>query len=380
VLSLDAVQTMRDQVLSGRRSARPEAGRAAAAAGDAPGLAGHGDEAGPQGLLIARLGIRDLLVLGIISNRGMVALAAVLGLLSQVEIMPSQEQLEGMARSIPGIETWSTVHTVALATLAVAAGIVALRLLSMLWAVIALHGFTLHRDQDELRSRYGLLTQHTATIPRHRIQIVQVESGVLHRVFGRVTVRARTAGSGTQVESGLRQDWLAPLVRTSELGELLIQAHPELDPEPLEWQTLPRRAIRRLRWRVLLMLTLPAVALTAAAWPWALAVWPLVAPAIWLVPILQHRHMAWCLGDDALWFRSGWLRRTTRVVRFAKMQAIGTIESPFDRRHRMCTLTVDAANAGTGRHAIAIRYLPRDTAARLAAHLADRASETRFRW
>jgi putative membrane protein len=68
------------------------------------------------------------------------------------------------------------------------------------------------------------------------------------------------------------------------------------------------------------------------------------------------------------------------VVRFAKIQAVSMFESPFDRRHRMATVTVDTANAGPGGSAIRIPFLDRTVAERLRERLGSEASVTRFQW
>jgi membrane protein YdbS with pleckstrin-like domain len=68
------------------------------------------------------------------------------------------------------------------------------------------------------------------------------------------------------------------------------------------------------------------------------------------------------------------------VVPVAKIQAVGRIESPFDRRAAMSGVRVDTAGSASPAHRISIRYLARDTAASLYERLAAQTAQTAFRW
>jgi membrane protein YdbS with pleckstrin-like domain len=116
-----------------------------------------------------------------------------------------------------------------------------------------------------------------------------------------------------------------------------------------------------LGWPVLLLL--PFV----LAWT-AFAVWKHV----------QHTH--WAATEDVIAFRSGWLWRQVTVVPIAKIQVVGRIESPFDRRAAMAGVRVDAAGSASPAHRITIPYLARETAAALHERLATQTAQTAFRW
>ena len=61
-----------------------------------------------------------------------------------------------------------------------------------------------------------------------------------------------------------------------------------------------------------------------------------------------------------------------------KIQVVGCLESPFDRRAAMASLQVDTAGGRT--HRISIPYLARDTARTLYERLAAQTAQTAFRW
>lgn len=370
VLSTDAVEGMRRRVFAGREADEPAA--------DADRSHGRGPAAAEQPVFSASP--TELLRHGIISNRGMVALAAIVGLAVQAEILPTEERLRELAETIPGVEAWSGPPPLMVIAGGVVLILALLRLLSMAWSLVQFYGFRLTRRGDELRTRYGLLTQRTITIPRHRVQILLVESTPLHRLLDRVSVRARTAGALSEKAAAAGQDWLAPVLPSTRQDDLLTEVQPELTPADSRWRSLHPRAVRRLGRIFLLPWLLPAVLLAGLLWPWGAVT---LVPAALLPFVIARRwvaHTGYALADTAVWFRSGWIRRTLRVVRFSKIQSVTLVESPFDRRHGMASVQVDTANAGARGAAIRIPYLNRDIAEHVADRIGFEAAATTFRW
>jgi len=92
----------------------------------------------------------------------------------------------------PLVHPW-TASLLVLAGLILFVGL--LRVFSVAWAFLKLHGFTLTRQGEDLRAEYGLLTRVAKTVPRQRIQVVSARQGLLHRWFKRVAVQVETAGA-----------------------------------------------------------------------------------------------------------------------------------------------------------------------------------------
>jgi membrane protein YdbS with pleckstrin-like domain len=99
-----------------------------------------------------------------------------------------------------------------------------------------------------------------------------------------------------------------------------------------------------------------------------------------IVAWMHVRHTQWAADGDTLVLRSGWLWREVVVVPMAKIQVVGRVESPFDRRAAMSGVRVDTAGSASPAHRISIRYLARDTAAALYERLASHTAQTAFRW
>jgi len=156
---------------------------------------------------------RELMLFGLIQNRGVVVIAAAFGLLWELGLMErlsdrlfgEQARGRGVVRdfvaALFGGDGGLAVRHVALTLAAFAALLLLVRLFSVGWALVRLHGFRLTRTGEDLRADFGLFTRVVATIPVRRIQTLTVQEGPLHRLFRRVSVRVETAG-GTGGEDG----------------------------------------------------------------------------------------------------------------------------------------------------------------------------------
>jgi putative membrane protein len=368
VLAVDAVEEMRRKVFAGRE--------------DALSAPESGPERAAEGHVLARLTWTDLAIHGIVANRGMVLVAAALGLWWQLTIDRGRPEPpfdpEGLVREIgafPSLGGWP--FTVA----AVVGVLLFIRLLSVIHAWATLHAFTLEERGDDLRVSYGLFTRVSATIPRHRIQTVTVREGPLHRLFGRVSLRVQTAGGAAREDDGrsaARTPWLVPIWPRDKTAELVRAVQPELDPEGLEWRGVHAKSARRLFFRRLPFALLVAAAAGVAAWPWGfLVLAPLLA---WnaLRSVLDARWLAWARTGRAVASRSGWWVRRVTLARQGKVQAVSLRRTPFDRRHGTARLLVDTAGSGGGR--VSVPFVPWETALSLHDELSEVAARTSFRW
>jgi putative membrane protein len=255
-----------------------------------------------------------------------------------------------------------------------------MRVLSIVWAFLQFHGFQLAGRGDDLRAEHGLLTRVSKTIPRHRIQVVSAREGALHRLSGRVSLLARTAGGAAPEAGGGRgRLWLAPLIEKRELPALLADVLPALELGDPPWQGIAARAWRRVFKRSLVPVVLVAAAGGSFLTPWLCAVAAPLAGLAYLHARLHVRHAAYALVPGALLYRSGWWMRRFSVVRFSKIQSVAWHESPFDRRNAMATLAVDTAGGSWG-HGLAIEYLDAPVARALLEQLSAEAGRTAFRW
>jgi putative membrane protein len=366
VLGMDAVQELRERIF----------GRAHAGATHVqPAVP-------PREEILLRLPPAELVRYGFVDNRGMLIVAAVFGFISQSGAID-----RGAGKLIQERFFAEAFGAGGLSLAAVALGVfitivLFVRLLSLLWALVALHDFTLSRHGTDLRIRYGLLTRVALTLRLSRIQAVHQSESVLHRFFGRVSLAVDLAGDGGQRvdENGspqTRMRWLAPICTPRRAVELARSALPMLteDTQP-EWQTLATGAKMRLFRKIMLVTTL-ILATPAIYWLQYQAplLWLVLVPLAWLHATQYVRHARWALTREALLFRRGWLTRRLSIVPRSRVQVAHLVMSPFDRRTDMATLMVDTAGASALSGIVRIPYLPHTAATTLAAQLHSSARE-----
>ena len=350
--------------------------------------------AGAADHTVVALRPRDLAVLGLIENRAGVLVAAVLGLLWETGMLARALSGVGIDMAREGVVRRLIVSIfrdgllrfddILKAGAAVAGLLIVLRILSIVWAMVRLHGFRLTLVGADLRTEYGLLTRVSATVPLHRIQTLTVRRGLIHRWFDRATVSVETAGGDAAGQapgqSSRGRESLAPVIHESDLPDLLRIVAPDLRLAGVAWHGPAAGAFgRELRARLVLAVIAALLSALVLGW-WASAV--LALAVVWgcVSARVYTAHLGWAVIDGAVLFRSGWIRRHLTLARFSKVQSVTMTQSPFDRRHRMASVRVDTAGAGDTAHRVAIPYLRLETATELAGQLAAAAARTEFRW
>jgi putative membrane protein len=350
-----------------------------------------------------KLSPRDLLTYGFVEGRGMVVLAAIFGLWWEYDMagtfMPDWDFLDrevlsdekrprpssrgGVFRALikaANDRAGYLFESLVAAALAVIVLLVAVRVLSMLWAALRLHGFVLTREGDNLRTEYGLITHVAATIPIGRIQTLTLREGPLHRLVGRMSARVDTAGGQAGENAPPDRQWLAPIARRTEMPALIAEIMPALSLDALEWRPVHERAFKRiLRESLIVIAIVSGLAANVIGWK-ALALFAALVPLAIVHARRSARAMGWVLAGELVAFRSGWLWRSVTIAPLARVQAVAFRESPFDRRHQMASVRVDTAGAGDLSHRINIPYLGREIASGLSRQLAHEAAVRRFRW
>lgn len=342
----------------------------------------------PDEDVLLRLPVRELLLNGVIQNRGALVLGAAFGLAWEFgltdramdRVFGDTASGRGMVRqlvlSLAG-QGDAPATRILLALGAFTMLLVALRVLSMGWTLTRLYGFTLTRQGEDLRTAFGLFTRVKATVPLRRIQTLTIREGPLHRLFGRVSIDADTAGAVPQDgEGGLRGESIAPILRRSEVPRFLRDVLPGVELAAVDWQPPHPRAFRRALVPALIGASIGGLLFVLALKWWTVAL--LAALAGWAVlhARMRVRYLRWGVTGEAVMLRQGWLWRRLSVARVTKIQAVAVRESPFDRRHGMASVEVDTA----GSHRVDIPYLGRATARTVADALAAQAARTAFRW
>ena len=347
---------------------------------------------GMESRTLLYLPLRELFLHGILENRGMLLVAAGYGVLWEAGLFRAVWDRVANGWYGPGLvrDTFRRIAAgeplpwgqIAVLLIGVIGLLVLVRILSMIWSGLRLYEFRLSRIGEDLRTEYGLLTRVTATVPLRRVQTVTIRQAPLQRLVHRQSVRVETAGGQGAPEDGPKRprEWLAPIVRSSAVPDLVREVLPGIEIDTLAWQPLHARAFRRAVKPALLLGTVIALpSLMVFGWR-ASPVLPIALAWMTLATWQHVRHMGWAVTEHAVVFRSGWLWRNLTIAPIVKIQTVECTESPFDRRTMMARVRVDTAGGGELSHGVAIPYLARDTAHALYQRLSTQAAHTTFRW
>jgi putative membrane protein len=339
----------------------------------------------PETEVIRQLSTRELVLAGLTSNQAASALVIVLAGWQLLDDFLPEAAYQRLAKTSAGLldrwinqgdhANWLAIGSVALAFILVGMAI------SVVGSVVLFHGFTLARRGEDLHRSYGLITRRSSSLPRRRIQLLQIQETWLRRLLRLATLRVDTAGSAPGQEHGREgRDVLLPVLPRNEVGPMLPVLFPDLDAPAPAWTDVSRCAIRRgtLKGAVVLGL-LAAISWGVQQHLWAL--WPLLMlPAVYLINLLNFKHLGYALSDRFFWTRRGWLSRNTHLVPVRNAQTIVLRQNPFDRRFGVVTLFVDTAGQTQTGSGPQLRNVLLERAEATARAVAIRAARTRYRW
>ena len=328
----------------------------------------------------------ELVRLGLVSNRGMLVVAAGFGALAQTGDDLFGALVERWGKLAFGwVSDFAGQHAhdsplvlgLAAASLLVVA-LALLRLLSVALAILQFHGFTLREDDGRISVERGLLARSRSSTRRRRIQAWSLREGVLHRWFGRRSLRVDTAAGQRGREPGQHtlKD-IAPIATPARCDELIRHFLPGAGWGELDWQPLHRHAWLRIAVPGLLL----ALAVAAAAC-WRFGAWGLPALALPALQLWRARRIAAACGhadnDRLVAWRTGWLAKHWNFAEIGKLQAVRLAQSPLDRRLGMASLLLDTAGASPLGSPLQLRHLPLETARALSARLVAQLARTRL--
>ncbi len=334
-----------------------------------------------QAVPLLSIPIAWLVQAGIANNRGLLLLGIAVGAFFQFDF---QERIEKM--DVKWLESlrpiWDDQMLLALFGAAAVIGLlILLRVISVLWYILRFYDYKLVRCGEDLQVSCGLLTRVSATVPRRRIQLISVHRNLLMRWMGLSAIRietagtAFTAGEGTQKIS-LSGRWFIPIMPNDRVSELMSQLRQGLnwDEEQTALLSLPRRAVTRSVRKAILGSAVIGAALMVTMIAWSnqagipILKWLSWLPGLSLIvlstiqAICRTRAVGYARTADGVIYRSGVFTQKTSVTFFEKIQAITTVQTPFDHRWRMARLTIDTAAAGQADHRIDIPMLEKSFA------------------
>ena len=371
-----------DDALALERLVRHRASAPAAAA-TAPGDTAPPTAEEEADEVLLALPVSEVVRLGLVSNRGMIVVAAAFGLLWQ--LFPDERWMARLAQdSFEQAAGYATaLHLgwtgyIALAGTVLGVFVALVRLLSVALALTQYYGFRLTEAGRRLTVERGLFARMRSSVAPRRIQAWHLQETLLHRWFRRRSLRIDTATGGHHDDPRKLRE-LAPIAPPETCDALAARLLPEGAWPPARWQPLPRRAWWRLfagagPWTVLVAVALSwkfgAAGLLALLWlPWQ-------AYAAWR----QAGRMGYSVDASLVAVRGGWWSRWWRFTEIDKVQALRLRRSPLDRWLGTATLALDTAGASGMSPPLQIRFLPEAEARALHARLGRALATRRLRW
>ena len=354
-----------------------------------PGATAQSLPSAPESELLHALPWKEVLRLGIASNRGMVMVAVAFGASFQSEYFRKQ-----FATVMTDMGHWVTqtlsqemlaAHVARLAVASIAMlllGWVLTCLLSVALAFFRYHRFRLERQGEKLMAAHGLSTQVRSAARLGRLQRWQIDENWLHRRLQRCSLGVTVAGgSGRQsgaegAEPGLQFTQLAPIATWPQALALMSVTLPTLDWAALQWQPLNAAWASRL-WSqgrrlipgvgVLLVLATTGHLGISAAAVGVLAVPVLLA---WLAYTRAWAQFAaYAIAGPVVVFRSGvWSRRWV-IVETSRLHTLRLHSSPLDRRLGVVSFQATAQGGAKSHRTLDIPYMPLPVAQNLRAQV-----------
>ncbi|WP_226041596.1 PH domain-containing protein [Natrinema sp. DC36] len=210
------------------------------------------------------------------------------------------------------------------------------------------YGFRLTRVDDELYYERGLIQRYSGTIPLEKVQTLTISESIPFRWFGYAALSVETAGYAPGQSDSRGTESAIPLADADRVRTLARAIEPF---GPVDLESPPRRA--RERYAIRYLLVVAAVvggAYLLARYTTVVRQWYVLAVLAVLAPFAAHlkwSNRGYRLDDRYVLTRTGFWRRTTKVVPYYRVQAVLHEATIFQRRRRLASVTADTASSAS---------------------------------
>jgi len=301
------------------------------------------DERAAEGeTVLFELSTRDLLVLSGVSFRTGVLFLLLFG------IPLVSDAVLSVAIELLGEDPTPSDPLVVAVVVAGAFGFLLLAwLVSAAMTFVRYFDFRLARIDDELVYERGLLQRYSGSIPLDKVQALSVRENPLMRRLGYASLLVETAGYSPGANGSGAGD-VPSAVPLADRASILRFAEELEGTGSLAVETPPARSRRRYAVRYALVVVALTAALFAVDRLWIGLPWYLELAALALAPLAGHLKWAnrgFRLDEDHLVTRTGFWRRSTRIVPYYRIQTVVTERTVFQRRWSIATVVADTASS-----------------------------------
>jgi putative membrane protein len=296
---------------------------------------------------LLQLDVRDMVRIGLSSNRALLFLVFLSPLMQRFENEIEEKVVEGDA-----VEALASVDVVAAAQTGLAEGVglgaliviglfLFLVAASIIGAFLRFHRFKLVKANEVLRSTSGLLTHHEHSINLAKIQTVLATQNIMLMLFRRFRLNANQASSSKQAKS---KSFTIPLCDSGQLPILATEMFGDefpgvvLDPTSSEFVPI---AIDYVRSRVILAGILPASVVTAIMFVpmgWYALIFLLWIPLIGAVVWRLYKRYGISVTKDGIARRRGFIGFRISAFLHRKVQRISITQTALQRRVGLASL------------------------------------------
>jgi putative membrane protein len=290
---------------------------------------------------LLKLGNKDMVRIGLSSNRALVFL---------VLLGPLIENLENRIGEAIDESTVIAALDGAGIPLATGAGLaMSLTVLFLLFlaaasvvgAFLRYHNFELCAESDVIRSTGGLLTRHEHSVKLAKIQSLRAIQNPVLRLFGRFRLRAKQASSG---KPGKGKQFIIPVCEGQQLpliaGEVFGDEFANIDLQPKSASFRPI-AINYVRSRLILFGLLPSLLAVFLYYfligmaAMIFLIWiPLSAIVIWT----KYRKFGFAIAERGIVLRRGFIGYQTTAFLYRKVQRISVTQTLLQERKNLATI------------------------------------------
>ena len=251
-------------------------------------------------------------------------------------------------------------------------------LISIVYVISIYKGFRLTHDEEMFDAQCGSVVRSRKRTPKTRVQMVQVESTLRTRIFGRESIRFGTsAHESDSMGAAPLGTWLVPLIKPEETNHVIEQAVPLADLSEANWETInAKRAWPRILKKHMIYIVPLTLALTLFSVWLLLAAIPMVAWATYSSK-RTARSIRFSLLENSVTYRQGWIKRLWTTRAYSKLQGVAVVQNPFDQKHGTASLLMRSArNDGKSE----IPFIEVGRAHELAAKLHEASAVYDFEW
>ncbi len=206
-------------------------------------------------------------------------------------------------------------------------------------ALLTEFGFRLTRDDRGLRRARGLLTRTEALIPKKRVQLGLVTTGLIWSRIGHEALALQTLGAG---DGASGHQVAAPFATRAELIPIVAEVPPLRFPDEAAFRSVSPRH----RWLVIVEFPFILAAGLVAGW-FFWWVWLFSIPLLFVMAgqwINATRH-EYAVDNDLLFVRSGFWRRKLWLVPIGHAEAVSIRQGWLQRKWALASVLVDTAGA-----------------------------------